>query len=68
MACTAFLDKLSITSANRHRMHGEASDPEAAAHDYENEIKRHFGLGPESQPRPRAGRAQRGNPQLVDEK
>ena len=50
MAREAFLDKLSIPSENLHRIHGETSDPDAAAHDYEDEIKRHFGLGPESPP------------------
>ena len=50
MARETFLDKLGIPSANLHRMHGEASDPNAAAHDYEDEIKRYFGLGPESPP------------------
>lgn len=50
MAREVLLDKLSIPSENLHRMHGEASDPDAAAHDYEDEIKRHFGLGLESPP------------------
>lgn len=50
MAREAFLDKLNTPAANIHRMHGEASDPEAAAHDYEEEIRKHFGLGPENPP------------------
>ena len=50
MARETFLEKLTIPSANIHRMHGEASDPDAAARAYEDEVKRHFGLGPKGAP------------------
>jgi len=39
MASESFLNTVPIPAANVYRMHGEASDLEAAASDYENELK-----------------------------
>lgn len=50
MAREAFLEKLSVPKANIHRMHGEASNPDVAACEYEGEIREHFGLEPDSPP------------------
>ena len=50
MAQKAMLEKLNIPEGNLHRMHGEASDPDAAARQYEGQIRHHFGLGPDSPP------------------
>lgn len=50
MAREAFLEKLEIPDSNIHRMQGEASDLNIAAYAYEETIRHHFGLGPESPP------------------
>ncbi|MEW6323980.1 MAG: 6-phosphogluconolactonase [Nitrospirota bacterium] len=50
LAREAFLEKLDIPGDNIHRMHGEASEPDAAARGYEEEIRRHFGLRLEDPP------------------
>jgi 6-phosphogluconolactonase len=50
MTREALLSKLGIHEANVHRLKGEASDPEAAARDYEEEIRKQFGVGPGSPP------------------
>jgi len=43
MARDSFLQKLGIQEENIHRMKGEAPDPDIAARDYEEEIRKHFG-------------------------
>lgn len=44
MAYEAFLKNLSIPDANIHRMRGEDPDPHAAAREYEEIIRAHYGL------------------------
>ncbi len=50
MARKALLDPLKIPASNIHRIRGEAAEPDAAARDYESEIREHFGLGPSDPP------------------
>lgn len=44
MTSELFLNKVEIPAENIHRMHGESGDPEAAARDYETEVRCFFGL------------------------
>lgn len=44
MACEALLDHVPIPSANIHRMRGESTDLESAAHDYAKELHVHSPL------------------------
>lgn len=50
MAREAFLEKLNVPKANIHRMHGEASNSDVSAREYEGKIREHFGLEADSPP------------------
>jgi 6-phosphogluconolactonase len=45
------LSKLELSRENIHRIRGEARDPQAAATEYETELRRHFGLATAELPR-----------------
>jgi 6-phosphogluconolactonase len=50
MAREALLDPLGVTESNIHRMRGEASVPDHAAREYETDMRKLFGLGPDAPP------------------
>lgn len=50
MAHEAMLKKLAVPDAHVHRMSAERPDRDAAARDYQVEIARAFGLGPDEEP------------------
>jgi 6-phosphogluconolactonase len=51
MAREALLDRVPIPPGQVHRIHAEATDAEAAARDYEAEMRQALGLGPLAVPR-----------------
>jgi 6-phosphogluconolactonase len=50
MACDTLISRVPIPDDNVHRMRGEATDPRRSADDYERELRRVFGLGPDGIP------------------